>query len=156
MERFRPKAHDGPVLVVDDDGDLRALMASQLTRDGWQVVTAADGRAGLAAVGEHRPRLILLDLMMPELDGFGFLRLLRTRPEWYDIPVVVLTAKDVTADDFRQLAGQADRVVQKAGLSFSDLSALLTTLYGADPAEHQHGGLGSDQADGSGMTTSSE
>ncbi|WP_244625571.1 response regulator [Methylobacterium mesophilicum] len=148
MERFRPKPHAGPVLIVDDDADLRALIASQLTRDGWQVVTVADGRAGLTAVGEHRPRLILLDLMMPELDGFGFLRLLRTRPEWYDIPVVVLTAKDVTADDFRQLAGQADRVVQKAGLSFSDLSALLKTLYGADPTEHQLGGPGSDQADG--------
>ena len=93
--------------------------------------------------------------MMPELDGFGFLRLLRTRPEWYDIPVVVLTAKDVTADDFRQLAGQADRVVQKAGLSFSDLSAMLKTLYGVDPAEPHHSGLKSDQADGS-KTTSSE
>jgi PAS domain S-box-containing protein len=135
MERFRPKPHDGPVLIVDDDADLRELMTSQLTRDGWQVATAVDGRAGLTAVAEHKPRLILLDLMMPELDGFGFLRLLRTRPEWYDIPVVVLTAKDVTADDFRLLAGQADRVVQKAGLSFSDLSAMLRTLYRTAPIE---------------------
>ena len=135
MERFRPKPHAGPVLIVDDDADLRELMTSQLTRDGWQVATAVDGRAGLTAVAEYKPRLILLDLMMPELDGFGFLRLLRTRPEWYDIPVVVLTAKDVTADDFRLLAGQADRVVQKAGLSFSDLSATLQTLYGAAPIE---------------------
>ncbi|MCJ2064391.1 response regulator [Methylobacterium sp. J-088] len=135
MERFRPKPHDGPVLVVDDDPDLRTLMNTQLTRDGWTVVTAVDGRAGLTAVAEHKPRLILLDLMMPELDGFGFLRLLRTRPEWYDIPVVVLTAKDVTADDFRQLAGQADRVLQKAGLSFSDLSATLRMLYGGAPTD---------------------
>ncbi|XYD11784.1 response regulator [Methylobacterium sp. NMS12] len=131
MERFRPKAYDGPVLIVDDDEDLRTRMSTQLMREGWQVATAADGRAGLTAVAEHKPRLILLDLMMPEMDGFGFLRMLRTRPEWYDIPVVVLTAKDVTAADFRQLAGQADRVLQKAGLSFSDLSATLRTLYGA-------------------------
>ena len=130
MERFRPKPHDGPVLIVDDDPDLRALMTTQLTRDGWPVVTAVDGRAGLTAVAKHKPRLILLDLMMPELDGFGFLRLLRTRPEWYDIPVVVLTAKDVTANDFRLLAGQADRVLQKAELSYSDLSATLRSLYG--------------------------
>ena len=136
MERFRPKPHDGPVLIVDDDADLRALMATQLTRDGWSVVTAVDGRAGLTAVAEHKPWLILLDLMMPELDGFGFLRLLRTRPEWYGIPVVVLTAKDVTADDFRLLAGQADRVLQKAGLSYSDLSATLRTLYGGGLIEN--------------------
>ncbi len=58
MERFRPKAYDGPVLIVDDDADLRAL----LTRDGWQVVAAADGRAGLAEVAARKPRLILLDL----------------------------------------------------------------------------------------------
>ena len=135
MERFRPKAYDGPVLIVDDDEDLRARMSTQLIREGWQVSTAADGRAGLTAVAEHRPRLILLDLMMPELDGFGFLRMLRTRPEWYDIPVVVLTAKDVTAADFRLLAGQADRVLQKAGLSFSDLSTMLRALYGAPPTE---------------------
>ena len=131
IERFRPKLHDGPVLIVDDDPDLRALMTTQLTRDGWRVVTAVDGQAGLKAVAEHEPRLILLDLMMPEMDGFGFLRMLRTRPAWYDIPVVVLTAKDVTADDFRLLAGQADRVMQKAGLSFSDLSATLRTYCAA-------------------------
>ena len=73
--------------------------------------------------------------MMPEMDGFGFLRMLRTRPEWYEIPVVVLTAKDVTADDFRHLAGQADRVMQKAGLSFADLSATLRAFCDAAPAD---------------------
>ena len=135
MDRFRPKHYDGPVLVVDDDPDLRELMSVQLKRDGWEVTTAPDGKAGLAAVAEHKPRLILLDLMMPEMDGFGFLRMLRSRPEWYDIPVVVLTAKDVTAADFRQLAGQADRVLQKAGLSFSDLSATLRMYYGAPPSD---------------------
>ena len=135
MERFRPKHHEGPVLLVDDDLDLRELMATQLKRDGWEVTTAPDGKAGLVAVAERKPRLILLDLMMPEMDGFGFLRMLRTRPEWYDIPVVVLTAKDVTAADFRQLAGQADRVLQKAGLSFSDLSATLRTYYGAPTSD---------------------
>ena len=133
MERFRPKRPDGPVLVVDDDPDLRALMGTQLRREGWSVTMAEDGRAALAMVAAHKPSLILLDLMMPGMDGFSFLRMLRTRPAWYDIPVVVLTAKDVTADDFRLLAGQADRVLQKAGLAFPDLAATLRTFYG-EPA----------------------
>ena len=65
---------------------------------------------------------------MPEMDGFGFLRVLRAKAEWRDIPVVVLTAKDVTADDRRRLAGQADRVLQKGQLSLSDLADALRSL----------------------------
>jgi PAS domain S-box-containing protein len=141
MERFRPAIHEGPVLVVDDDPDVRERMTTLLTREGWRVVTAENGRAGLEAVGVRKPGLVLLDLMMPEMDGFGFLRELRARPEWRDIPVVVLTAKDVTADDRRRLAGQADHILQKGGLSMADLAATLRFLM--SPASGQDGnGLG--------------
>jgi CheY-like chemotaxis protein len=75
-----------------------------------------------------RPNLILLDLMMPEMDGFAFLRALRAEADWRDIPVVVLTAKDVTAEDRRRLAGRADRVLQKGQLGLADLSAALRSL----------------------------
>ncbi|ACA17939.1 multi-sensor hybrid histidine kinase [Methylobacterium sp. 4-46] len=128
MERFRPAIHEGPVLVVDDDPDVRERITALLTREGWRAASAANGRAGLDAVAVRKPGLILLDLMMPELDGFGFLRGLRARPEWRDIPVVVLTAKDVTADERRRLAGQADRVLQKGGLSMADLAATVRSL----------------------------
>ncbi|GJE16954.1 response regulator [Methylobacterium marchantiae] len=128
MERFKATASDGPVLVVDDDADVRERMTAMLTREGWRVTSAEHGRAGLEAVAVKKPCLILLDLMMPEMDGFGFLRTLRAKPEWRDIPVVVLTAKDVTADDRRRLAGQADRVLQKGQLSLSDLSDALRSL----------------------------
>ncbi|KQP13995.1 response regulator [Methylobacterium sp. Leaf93] len=128
MERFRATGSDGPVLVVDDDADVRERMTAMLTREGWRVTSAEHGRAGLEAVAVKKPCLILLDLMMPEMDGFGFLRVLRAKPEWRDIPVVVLTAKDVTADDRRRLAGQADRVLQKGQLSLSDLADALRSL----------------------------
>ena len=128
MERFRPTLHEGPVLVVDDDSDVRERMTTLLTREGWRAVSAENGRAGLDAVAARKPGLILLDLMMPEMDGFAFLRALRTKPEWRDIPVVVLTAKDITADDRRRLGGQADRVLQKSQLSLSDLAATLRSL----------------------------
>jgi PAS domain S-box-containing protein len=128
MERFRPAVHEGPILVVDDDPDVRERMTTLLTREGWRVVSAESGRAGLEAVGVRKPGLILLDLMMPEVDGFGFLRQLRAKAEWRDIPVVVLTAKDVTADDRRRLGGQADRILQKGGLSMADLAATLRSL----------------------------
>ncbi|TXM67385.1 response regulator [Methylobacterium sp. WL69] len=128
MERFKPSEAEGPVLIIDDDPDARERMSAMLIREGWRVASAENGIAGLEATAAKKPCLILLDLMMPEMDGFGFLRALRAKPEWRDIPVVVLTAKDVTAEDRRRLAGQADRVLQKGRLSLNDLSESLRSL----------------------------
>ncbi|MCJ2082062.1 response regulator [Methylobacterium sp. J-090] len=128
MERFKPSENEGPVLIIDDDPDARERMSAMLTREGWRVASAENGIAGLEATAAKKPCLILLDLMMPEMDGFGFLRALRAKPEWRDIPVVVLTAKDVTAEDRRRLAGQADRVLQKGRLGLNDLSESLRSL----------------------------
>ncbi len=128
MERFKPSEHEGPVLIIDDDPDARERMTAMLTREGWRVASAENGVAGLEATAAKKPALILLDLMMPEMDGFGFLRALRGKAEWRDIPVVVLTAKDITADDRRRLAGRADRVLQKGGLSLNDLAESLRSL----------------------------
>ncbi|KQP80424.1 response regulator [Methylobacterium sp. Leaf117] len=128
MDRFKPSEHKGPVLIIDDDPDARERLSAMLTREGWRVASAENGVAGLEATAAKKPCLILLDLMMPEMDGFGFLRALRERAEWRDIPVVVLTAKDITAEDRRRLAGRADRVLQKGGLSLTDLAASLRPL----------------------------
>ncbi|WP_409564551.1 response regulator [Methylobacterium sp. J-088] len=123
MAWFRPVACDGPVLVVDDDADARARVCGVLSRDGWRTAEAEDGCRGLDAVGAERPCLILLDLMMPEMDGFAFLRALRAQPEWAHLPVIVLTAKDVSGEDRKRLAGQADRIIRKGQLSLDDLAA---------------------------------
>ena len=69
MSRFRPQIHEGPLLVIDDDADTRERMSARLSQEGWRVATAENGRTGLAAVATERPCLILLDLMMPEMDG---------------------------------------------------------------------------------------
>lgn len=128
MARFRPPLCEGPVLIIDDEADARGRMETLITREGWRTVSAKDGYAGLIAVQAERPCLILLDLMMPEMDGFAFLRALRAKPEWSTIPVVVLTAKDITAEDRRRLAGKADRVIQKGQLSLSDLGDAVRAL----------------------------
>src|SRR5262249_2894395 len=74
-------------------------------RSLWEVTAAANGRVALDRLAEHRPGLILLDLMMPEMDGFEFIEALRARPEWRGIPVVVLTAKELSPEDRRRLTG---------------------------------------------------
>jgi DNA-binding response OmpR family regulator len=84
-----------PILVVDDDPKIVTLVRTYLEREGFPVVTAGDGRAALAAVGASQPRLMVLDLMLPELDGLALLRIVRERSE---IPIVILSARGSAAD----------------------------------------------------------
>src|SRR6184192_3173128 len=84
-----------PILVVDDDPKIVTLVRTYLERERFSVVTAGDGRAALAAVGESKPRLIVLDIMLPELDGLALMRILRERSE---VPIVLLSARGSTAD----------------------------------------------------------
>ena len=107
---------DGRVLVVEDDAETRAVVRRSLERQGWSVVTAQNGREGLEQVAAAQPALVLLDLMMPVMDGFEFLHELRAREEWKAIPVIVMTAKDLTEEDLARLEGSVERVVQKGSL----------------------------------------
>src|SRR5437870_13665716 len=84
-----------PILVVDDDPKIVTLVRTYLEREGFAVVTAGDGRAALTAVGESKPRLIVLDIMLPELDGLALMRILRERSE---VPIVLLSARGSNAD----------------------------------------------------------
>jgi CheY-like chemotaxis protein len=111
------------VLIVDDDPVARLTLQRTLEKDGWRVQTAEHGRAALARVAEMQPALILLDLMMPEMDGFTFLETLRAQPAHTDIPVVVLTAKDLTNEDRQRLNGGVARIVPKGGGATDDLLA---------------------------------
>ena len=101
------------VLVVDDDQILRRGLLQTLEKDGWKVVEADNGLRGIERLREATPDAIVLDLMMPEMDGFEVLAELRRRPDWRDIPVIVVTAKDLTEDDHRRLNGGVERIMQK-------------------------------------------
>ena len=101
------------VLLVEDDEDTRISLSRLLQKEGWRVRTAADGRIGLSQVAEEVPGLILLDLMMPEMDGFEFVRELHRADAWKPIPVVIVTAKDVTQEDLQRLQGYTSRVFRK-------------------------------------------
>jgi signal transduction histidine kinase/DNA-binding response OmpR family regulator len=108
---------DGPcaVLVVDNDVATRALMKGMLEAEGWKVTEAANGREALEVMEEARPRLILLDLMMPEMDGFEFTEEVRSRPEWRGVPIVVVTSHDLSNGERQRLNGYVQTIVQKVG-----------------------------------------
>jgi signal transduction histidine kinase/CheY-like chemotaxis protein len=102
-----------PLLMVDDDDLGRSHMRAALEQQGWTVTEASDGRDALMKLNEAKPDVIILDLMMPEMDGFQFLDEMRRKAEWRDIPVVVVTAKDLTEEDRRRLNGGVERIIQK-------------------------------------------
>ncbi len=113
------------VLLIDDDEIMRESVRRVLEQEQWQVTGASNGRFALEQLAASSPDVILLDLMMPEMDGFEFLTEMRQHPEWRDIPVLVLTAKDLTAEDQKRLNGHVERVMRK---SASELGQLLFEL----------------------------
>jgi CheY-like chemotaxis protein len=104
------------LLVVDDDPAVRTLLRRMLEKQGWSVAEAEDGKSALDLITEHRPDLILLDLMMPTMDGFVFLDELARREGSNAAPVVVLTAKDLTDEDRHRLGRSVARVFEKTSL----------------------------------------
>jgi hypothetical protein len=117
MGTFYGDGPPGHVLVVEDDADTRELVRRTLEKEGWTVDEAENGRVGLERVAAAAPDLILLDLMMPEMDGFDFLEAVRERMPAERIPVVVVTAKELTDADRQRLAGRVETVVEKGGTS---------------------------------------
>jgi signal transduction histidine kinase/DNA-binding response OmpR family regulator len=119
--------HAPVALVIEDDEPTREMFRRMLEKDGWAVVEASNGRQALEFVAASPPSLIMLDLLMPEMDGFEFLSELRQHPEWKSIPVVVVTSKDLSPEDRMFLNGSlllsncVRRVMQKGSFNRDEL-----------------------------------
>ncbi|MGI4811493.1 MAG: response regulator, partial [Janthinobacterium lividum] len=122
MDRYRSSG--GNVLVVDDDEDTRHRVREMLERDGWAVAEAENGLEGLQQLETKRPDVVLLDLTMPVMDGFTFLEKMRGIAQTADVPVVVLTALDLTREDRRRLQG-ASQILNKGDVSLRTLGEKL-------------------------------
>jgi DNA-binding response OmpR family regulator len=105
-----PATSDEPILVVDDDPKILRLVRMYLEREGFRVATAADGLAAIAAIRERVPRVVVLDLMLPALDGFEVLRVARAES---DVAVLMLSARGSTADRISGIASGADDYLPK-------------------------------------------
>jgi CheY-like chemotaxis protein len=119
------------VLVVEDDEDLRSLVRRILEREGYSVTEAENGRAALARAREAPPGLILLDLMMPEMDGFEFVTELRGQAWGRSIPIIVVTAMELTAADRERLNGGVQRILRKGGYTREALLAEVRDMVAA-------------------------
>jgi signal transduction histidine kinase/CheY-like chemotaxis protein len=102
-----------PVLLVEDDLETREVTRAILEKEGWKVSEAKNGLAALDSMRRERPTLILLDLMMPEMDGFEFAAQVRMHDEWRLIPIVVLTAHDLDSEERLRLSGYVEKILLK-------------------------------------------
>ena len=106
---------------MEDDETTRDMLRKSLETNDFKVRSAFNGKEALLKVKESKPGLILLDLMMPEMDGFEFAEKLRENKDWLDIPVVVITAKDLTKEDHQRLKGNVEAIMQKGSYSKNEL-----------------------------------
>jgi CheY-like chemotaxis protein len=128
LKKYRCARPPCPILVVDDEAANREMMRRMLEKEGWTVMEAENGRIALERMADNRPELILLDLMMPQMDGFAFVNELQQHKLWRSIPVVVLTAKDITPEDRQRLNGYVENILQKGAFSCDDLLSQVRNL----------------------------
>lgn len=121
LQRYECARPPCPVLLVEDDPVMREMLQRRLEKEGWKVIEAENGRVALGRMAQSRPDLILLDLMMPEMDGFQFLDEIRKREDWRSIPVIVVTAKELSAEDRQRLNGSVEKILQKGAYSREEL-----------------------------------
>jgi signal transduction histidine kinase/DNA-binding response OmpR family regulator len=110
-----------PILIVEDDEAMRSMLVRRLEKEKWTAIEAPNGRAALEQMQKLRPELILLDLMMPEMDGFQFLEEVQKQETWRSIPVIVVTAKELTAAERQRLNGSVQKILQKGVYSREEL-----------------------------------
>ena len=121
LRKYRCRVSPCPVLLVEDDPTTREMMRSMLERDGWSVVEAENGQVALQRIAESRPNVVLLDLMMPEMDGFEFIAELQRNEALRSVPTVVITAKELTAEERTRLSGSVEKILLKGAYSREEL-----------------------------------
>ena len=138
LQKYHGKGRQA--LVIDDDPVVVDLARQLLEEDGWTVRGAGNGQEGLDEIARNKPDAVLLDLMMPVMDGFETLHRLRQDPQTADLPVIVITAKDLTAQEIDDLRRNTARVIEKDGMDRDRILAeLRESLKMVDGAASAHG-----------------
>jgi signal transduction histidine kinase/CheY-like chemotaxis protein len=147
LQRYECARPPCPVLIVEDDAGMREVLRRRLEREAWTVIEAENGRVGLQRMAERQPDLILLDLMMPEMDGFQFLDGVRQQDAWRSIPVIVITAKELTPEDRQRLNGSVEKILQKGAYSREELIGEVRNLVTASMRSRLGGAKEIEQAE---------
>ena len=115
------------ILLIEDNELNRDMLTRRLERKGYSVISAGDGLSGIEKAGSEKPELILLDLLMPVMDGFEFLKIIKANDIWGNIPIIVITSKDLTADDYSFLTSNVDKVIKKGEYTRKEIITRIDT-----------------------------
>jgi CheY-like chemotaxis protein len=118
-------------LVIDDEEAARRMLTQILEKERWNVIQAENGLIALERMAKQRPDLILLDLMMPEMSGHQFVAELHKHAEWRSIPIIVVTARDISTEERIALDGYVEKVLPKHALNEDSLLAEIQDLIAA-------------------------
>ena len=129
LRQHCPVPGERPILVVEDDEISSHLLRRNLEKEGYAVMVAPNGRVALDQIRMRLPAVILLDLLMPEMDGFEFAQAVRARRDMRDVPIIVLTAKDLTEEERQMLTGSVTTILQKQTVSPEDLQNELRAAF---------------------------
>lgn len=136
LENYCGASRENTVLVIEDDDATRDLLCRSVAAIGYRAEAAVNGQDGLDWLSANpAPDLILLDLMMPNLDGFGFLRELRRRPAFDLLPVIIVTAKELTDEDIRRLHALRADIITKDNEYLEELIAIMRQCFNRDAAD---------------------
>lgn len=131
LPKYKSRMDNNLALVIDDDSLNRALLRDILKKEGIEVAEAENGIQALKMIESIKPELLLLDLMMPEMDGFELAKRLKQHPQWQKIPIIIITAKDLSWEDRQRLNGQVEKIMQKGAYThqalLQEIRSLLTS-----------------------------
>jgi DNA-binding response OmpR family regulator len=137
LDKYKPDITSNLILVVEDDSGIREMLCRQLKKQNWDVIEAENGIQALMKLADHSPAIIISDLMMPEMDGFELVYQLRQHGQWRAIPIVILTAKEITAEEHQKLNGGVIKIFEKGSYQSSDLLAEVNNLLCKAIARHK-------------------
>jgi signal transduction histidine kinase/DNA-binding response OmpR family regulator len=121
VDKHIARSARGPILVVEDDPDTLEITCDLLVQAGWSIQAAENSTEAMEIIEKSPPMLILLDLMMPEMDGFEVIKKLRYHPQWQLIPIIVITSVELSTSEYAQLSKQVQNIFQKGKYELQDL-----------------------------------
>ncbi len=128
LKRYTQTSQTLNILVIDDDPNQRDMLSRIFVKEGWNVRTAEGGRSALSLLEQSLPDVMILDLMMPAMDGFEFLKLVKENEQWSSIPVLILSSMELTNEDYDRLTGSVAGILQKKELDPQQLLVVIQRL----------------------------
>ncbi|MCB9766688.1 MAG: response regulator [Candidatus Omnitrophica bacterium] len=140
LQKHLQSGAEGPVLIVDDEPDIRDILTRVLEEEGYRTAVATNGKEAIDQISQEKPALVLLDILMPEMDGFEVVERIQKHPEWKSIPVIIMTALDLTEADRQRLNGYVEKILEKETFNPDHLLAEISNRIGHAESERSEKG----------------